>query len=61
MDGEGQDYAVVMNDEEQYSIWAVGVELPAGWREVGVRGPKEHCLERIEELWTDMCPRSLRR
>lgn len=53
-------YTVVINDEEQYSIWAVGREVPAGWREVGKRGPKPECLAHIREVWTDMRPKSLR-
>ncbi|HEX6343062.1 MbtH family protein [Umezawaea sp.] len=54
------EYDVVVNDEEQYSIWAVGRAVPAGWRTVGVTGSREACLEHIEEVWTDMRPRSLR-
>jgi MbtH protein len=54
------EYHVVVNDEEQYSIWAVGREIPAGWRAVGVSGGKEHCLGHIDEVWTDMRPKSLR-
>ncbi len=54
-------YTVVINDEEQYSIWPTFRDVPAGWREVGVRGPKAACLEHIESVWTDMRPASLRR
>ncbi|MCF6525325.1 MbtH family NRPS accessory protein [Streptomyces sp. JJ36] len=54
------EYRVVVNDEEQYSIWPTARELPAGWRDTGDHGPRQHCLDRIEELWTDMRPRSLR-
>ncbi|GAA1989507.1 MbtH family protein [Kitasatospora viridis] len=54
-------YAVVVNDEEQYSIWPLDRDVPAGWREAGTRGTKEECLARIEEVWTDMRPLSLRR
>lgn len=54
-------YLVVMNDEEQYSIWPEWRELPNGWRSVGVSGTKERCLSHIEEVWTDMRPLSLRR
>lgn len=64
MNDEDQDpfdeYSVVINDEEQYSIWPVGRDVPSGWREVGVRGPRQHCLGYIDETWTDMRPRSLR-
>ena len=55
------EYTVVINDEEQYSIWPTFREVPAGWREVGVQGPKSACLEYIERTWTDMRPASLRR
>lgn len=54
-------YAVVVNDEEQYSIHPTDRELPAGWHESGMRGSKEECLAHIEEVWTDMRPLSLRR
>ena len=53
-------YEVVVNDEEQYSIWAVERMLPSGWYTVGVRGRKSDCLDHIEHIWTDMRPRSLR-
>jgi len=53
-------YAVVVNDEEQHSIWAVGRKLPAGWRPTGVQGTREECLEHIGRVWTDIRPKSLR-
>jgi MbtH protein len=53
-------YTVVINDEEQYSIWRVGRDVPRGWREVGNTGPKAECLAYIDEVWTDMRPRNLR-
>ena len=54
-------YIVVLNDEEQYSIWAADRDLPAGWRGDGFRGPEADCLAHIEEIWTDMRPLSVRR
>jgi MbtH protein len=54
------DFLVVLNDEEQYSIWPADREVPAGWRPDGVVGSKEECLAHIDEVWTDMRPRSLR-
>jgi MbtH protein len=54
-------YTVVVNHEEQYSIWPLDLAVPAGWREVGRTGPKAECLAYIEEVWTDMRPLSLRR
>jgi MbtH protein len=53
-------YTVVMNHEEQYSIWPADRELPLGWSAVGKTGLKAECLAYIEEVWTDMRPRSLR-
>jgi MbtH protein len=54
------EYLVVLNDEEQYSIWPAGDPLPAGWRAEGTRGPRPACLEHIDLVWTDMRPASLR-
>ena len=53
-------YRVVVNAEEQYSIWPVERENAPGWRDVGKSGTKEECLAYIKEVWTDMRPRSLR-
>ena len=53
-------YDVVMNDEEQYSIWPSDRELPLGWRLEGKTGSKKECLDHIEQVWTDMRPLSLR-
>lgn len=54
-------FHVVVNEEEQYSIWPDHRPVPAGWRAVGVSGPKDDCLAHIERVWTDMRPLSLRR
>ena len=54
-------YTVVINHEEQYSIWFADRDLPLGWKEVGKRGLKSECLEHIKEVWTDMRPLSLRK
>ncbi|THA25974.1 MbtH family protein [Streptomyces sp. RKND-216] len=53
-------YDVVINDEEQYSIWEADRELPAGWHREGTRGTREECLEHIDRVWTDIRPRSVR-
>ena len=53
---DGQEYKVVINHEEQYSLWPVGRANPQGWREVGRQGSKKACLTFIEEVWTDMRP-----
>jgi MbtH protein len=53
-------YIVVTNQEEQYSIWPAGKDIPLGWTAVGKSGPKDECLAYIKEVWTDMRPKSLR-
>lgn len=53
-------YDVVVNDEEQYSIWPSHKEIPAGWKAAGKTGPKAECLAYVEEVWTDMRPKRLR-
>ena len=54
-------YQVVVNMEEQYSIWPLGRALPLGWQHAPKSGSKEECLAYIEEVWVDMRPASLRR
>jgi MbtH protein len=54
-------YKVVVNYEEQYSIWPAERENPPGWRDAGPSGSKEACLAYIKEVWTDMRPLSLRK
>jgi MbtH protein len=54
-------YKVVMNHEEQYSIWPADRENPLGWSDAGKAGPKQECLDHISQVWTDMRPLSLRK
>ncbi len=54
-------YKVVLNHEEQYSIWPAGRENPPGWRDAGKTGSRKDCLAYIKDVWTDMRPLSLRR
>jgi MbtH protein len=54
-------YKVVINHEEQYSIWPADRENPLGWWDAGKQGPKQQCLDFIKEVWTDMRPLSLRK
>jgi MbtH protein len=54
-------HRVVVNDEEQYSIWPASRRIPAGWHHVGVTGSEEECLAWIGTYWTDLRPLSLRR
>ena len=56
-----ETYTVVVNHEEQYSIWPSWKQIPAGWSEVGVQGEKQACLDYIKQVWTDMRPLSVRR
>jgi MbtH protein len=60
-DWQDDQLKVVVNDEEQYSIWPAGREIPPGWRDAGKSGSKAECLAYINEVWTDMRPLSLRR
>ncbi|GAA1024935.1 MULTISPECIES: MbtH family protein [Amycolatopsis] len=53
-------YRVVVNHEEQYSIWPADRPNPPGWRDEGTGGTKSECLDRVELVWTDMRPLSLR-
>jgi MbtH protein len=59
-DDEATTFRVVVNDEEQYSIWPVDRPLPAGWRDGGKTGAKKECLAHIDTVWKDMRPKSLR-
>ena len=53
-------YVVLRNDEDQYSLWPAGHEVPQGWQAVGKEGSREECSAYVDEVWTDMRPRSLR-
>jgi MbtH protein len=53
-------YKVVVNHEEQYSIWPADRENALGWKDAGKSGTKQECLDYIKEVWTDMRPLSLR-
>jgi len=58
---DDRTYVVVINDEEQHSIWLKEKDIPPGWRLAGFEGRKTDCLDHIEKVWTDMRPLSLRR
>lgn len=57
---ENTRYQVLRNDEEQYSLWPADIEVPAGWQSVGKEGTEAECMAYVDEVWTDMRPRSLR-
>ena len=56
-----REYQVLVNSEEQYSLWLAGQAIPNGWRQVGPRGQKQVCLDYVKEVWTDMRPLSVRK
>ena len=58
-DPEGR-FAVLVNDEDQYSLWPVELDVPAGWRQVFGDAGREECLDYVNDHWTDLRPRSLR-
>jgi MbtH protein len=60
VDIAGGRFKVVVNHEEQYSIWPEHKVVPSGWREIGKSGSKQECLSHVKEVWTDMRPLSLR-
>ncbi|WP_133912185.1 MbtH family protein [Streptomyces sp. NBC_00582] len=59
-DDENAQYLVVINGEEQYSIWPAVREVPSGWTALGGPRPRQECLDHIEREWTDMRPKSVR-
>ncbi|WJY37089.1 MbtH family protein [Streptomyces sp. P9-2B-2] len=59
-DNEDGEFFVLVNDEDQHSLWPTFAEVPSGWRVVLGPESRQRCLDHIEENWTDMRPRSLR-
>lgn len=60
---DGEDtriYTVLVNHEEQYSLWLAELRVPAGWHPAGKTGTKQECLDHVRSVWTDMRPLSLR-
>lgn len=57
---EPASHLVVMNAEDQYSVWPGDRDIPDGWRAEGFTGSRQECLDYIDTAWTDMRPRSLR-
>jgi MbtH protein len=57
---ENAQYQVLRNDEDQYSLWLADLAIPAGWQATGKQGSKQECTDYVDEVWTDMRPRSLR-
>ena len=59
-DDETGTFVVLVNDEDQNSLWPTFADVPAGWRKVFGEAARAECLTYIEEHWTDMRPKSLR-
>ena len=59
-DTDSRVYTVLVNHEEQYSLWLKSQPIPNGWRATGQEGTKEACLDYVGRVWTDMTPLSLR-
>ena len=60
LDRDGGEYTILVNNEDQYSIWRVGIDIPNGWEQVDYVGTKEECSSKVDEIWQDMRPRSLK-
>lgn len=60
-DREDGQFIVLVNAEEQYSLWPHWKDIPGGWSNTGMSGNKQECLDYVEEHWTDMRPLSLRK
>jgi MbtH protein len=58
---ESRIFIVLINEEEQYSLWPKGKKIPNGWTAVGPEGTQEECSKYVDEVWTDMRPLSLRK
>ncbi|MBF8189185.1 MbtH family protein [Nonomuraea sp. K274] len=58
---ENGSYLVLVNDENQHSLWPAGIDVPAGWRVVLEPRPRDTCLAYVETHWTDLRPASLLR
>ncbi len=59
-DDDAGEFYVLVNEEDQYSLWPTFVDVPAGWQVVHGAGSRTDCLNFVEQTWTDMRPRSLR-
>ena len=58
---DDRTYIVLINEEEQYSLWLKDKKIPAGWKSVGKEGTKAECVSYVDSVWTDMRPLSLRK
>lgn len=58
---DSDEYVVLVNDEEQHSLWPSFKDIPAGWRQVGPTGTKDECMAYVDKAWPDITPLSVRR
>jgi MbtH protein len=58
-ENEDGRYQVLVNDENQHSLWPSGIDVPAGWRVTFGEDSRQNCLDHIEKTWTDLRPASL--
>ncbi|KIX77506.1 MbtH family protein [Streptomyces sp. JL4002] len=56
---DNSGYLVLVNDENQHSLWPVWIDVPAGWTTVHGEATRQECLDWIETSWTDIRPASL--
>jgi uncharacterized protein YbdZ (MbtH family) len=59
-DDESGTFLVLVNDEDQHSLWPAFADIPQGWRKVFGESGRAECLAYVEQHWTDMRPKSLR-
>lgn len=59
-DDDNDAFFVLVNDEDQHSLWPVFADIPAGWRVVHGEASRAACLDYVEKNWTDLRPKSLR-
>ncbi|CMN01972.1 mycobactin NRPS accessory protein MbtH [Mycobacterium tuberculosis] len=59
-DDDNGAFFVLVNDEDQHSLWPVFADIPAGWRVVHGKASRAACLDYVEKNWTDLRPKSLR-
>ncbi|PXW35064.1 MbtH family protein [Nocardia sp. 348MFTsu5.1] len=58
-DDEDGRFLVLVNDENQHSLWPTFADVPAGWRKVFGEASRAECLDYVNENWTDLRPQSL--
>jgi MbtH protein len=53
-------FLVLVNDEDQHSLWPARIAVPGGWRVVHGETDRQSCLDYVDENWTDLRPLSAR-